>query len=167
MASVSLQGNTSPQGFKYKQVYRQATTLVDWDKIGNGKVTDNMEFIDILQKKTGAQSINVPGYGVIVNGVDTRGQFKVILQDTTGAVIPGTIRMYLTNAHKFGIAPILEDRTELMTSSELPTATRLGEQMMGAQEDSYIMIAFRADESGKTIDMSKSSAIIPVTAYVV
>jgi len=167
MASVSLRGSTSPQGFKYQQVYRQATTLVDWDKIGDKKVTDNTEFIDILQKRTNAQSVNVPGYGVIVNGVDTRGQFKMILKDSTGADIPGTVRLYVTNSHKFGGVLMLEDRTELMTSSDLPTATRLGEQMAGAQEDSYMMISFRADTSGKTIDLTKSAAIIPVTAYVV
>jgi len=160
-----------PQGsgaaVKAQQKYNQTTTGDDWEKIGNNKVTALNTFVDIYQLRTGAQSVNAFGFSQHSAGADTRGIFKCVVKDSTGAVIPGTIRLYVTNAKKFGVAPILEDRTELMGETDPQKAYRMNEKAPAAKEDSYLMIAFKADAAGKTIDLSKSELLVPVTAYLI
>jgi len=160
-----------PQGsgaaVKALQKYNQTTTHVDWEQIGHNKVTALNTFIDVYQLRTGAQSVNAFGFNQHSAGADTRGVMKCVIKDTTGAVIPGTIRLYVTNAKKFGVSPILEDRTELMADTDPTKAFRLNEKSPAAKEDSYLMIAFRADAAAKTIDLTKSELLMPVTAYLV
>ncbi|WNY24805.1 hypothetical protein [Methanolapillus millepedarum] len=164
MAYVSESQNNQMQA---TSKYEQTTSLANWEAIGQGVLTNANNFIPILQKRTTAQSINTFGFSTIVNGVDIRGVLQLVVKDTTGAVIPGQIRLYVTNAMQFGVVPVLEDRTERMAENTNQNGYRLGERSPGAKEDSYLMVSFRADVSGKTIDITKSVGMIPITSYMV
>lgn len=150
-----------------RQKYNITTVLANWEKIGHQKVTDSTDFIPIMQMRTTAQSVNAFGFGALELANDLRGVMKLILKDSTGAIISGTIRLWVTNARKFGVSPLLEDRTERMDSTDPRTAYRLGEVSPAAREDSYLMVSFMADESGKTIDLTKSEMLMPITSYMV
>jgi len=162
MANVSVSGGSKVE---VKSMYQVTSTLAQWSKSGQGKISSSVDFIDILKLRTVAQSVNCFGFGNIVNGVDIRGVLKLVIKDSTGAVIPGTIRLYQTGAKQFGGTPIMEDRTELMSSAGRSDGFRLEEKQPGAREDSYLIIAFQADVSGKTIDLDKSEGLIPITCY--
>ncbi|WNY28307.1 hypothetical protein MmiEs2_04920 [Methanimicrococcus stummii] len=150
-----------------KSKYDITSVIGDWTGIGNGKTTDNTEFLPIMEMRTGAQSVNAFGFGALEMANDLRGDMKLVVKDSTGAVIPGTVRLWVTNARKFGVSPIMEDRTERMSESDKRTAYKLGLVMPAAREDSYLMISFRADTSGKTIDLTKSEMLMPITSYMV
>ncbi|MDR2944000.1 MAG: hypothetical protein LBU81_02790 [Methanosarcinales archaeon] len=153
---------------KVNQKYTQTTTFAQWQQNGDGKVTDNTDYIKLIQMKTPAQSMLCFGTGGIVNGVDDRGVMQMILKDnaSTPVTLNGVLRLYVTNAAFLDKRVIFEDRLERLQSSDIQSAFRLAETGLYAKEDSYLVMEFKADVSGKTISLANSSALIPITTLI-
>lgn len=162
----ALFGNQNKLPFGAKQKYTQTTTFEQWQKNGDGKKTDNTDFIKLIQMRTPAQSLLCFGTGGIINGVDDRGILKMILKDSANADVTGTLRLYVTNASFLDKKVIFEDRMERLAESDIQKAFRLAESGLYAREDSYLVMEFKADVSDKTLDFSKSTALIPITTLI-
>ena len=162
----ALFGNQNKLPYGAKQKYTSTTTFAQWQQNGHGKQTDNTDFIKLIQMKTPAQSMLCFGTGGILGGVDDRGVMKMIIKDTANAVIAGTLRLYVTNASFLNKAVIFEDRMERLSENDIQKAFRLAESAMYAREDSYLVMEFKADLSGKSIDLTKSEALIPITTLI-
>jgi len=156
--------NRLPRGAKQK--YTQTTTFDQWQLNGHLKKTDSTDYIKLIQMKTPAQSLLCFGTGGIVGGVDDRGVFKMILKDNSNAPITGTLRLYVTNASFLEKKVIFEDRMERLAESDIQKAFRLAESGILVKEDSYLVMEFKADASDKTIDLTKSEALIPITTLI-
>lgn len=161
----NLGRNTGRTGlpFNAKQLYPNTTTFAQWTKSGQGKRTDNTDFIKLVQMECPAQSMICFGTGGIVNGVDDRGVLKIILKDSLGTILQGVLRLYVTNAAFLDKKVIFEDRTERLAENDIQKAFRLASTGVYAKEDSFLVMEFRADTNDLILDISGSESLIPIT----
>jgi hypothetical protein len=136
------------------------TTLIlsDWDMNSSVNLPAG-EYVDVLKLKTPAQQIRRFGKGAIENGVDNRGVFKMDLQNSSSASISGSARLKVSDANGVISRFRKESRSSQLTSSE---GVRVEEDSLGAKEDSFLIIQYKAD-STETADKSNSTLEIPVT----
>ena len=114
-------------------------------------------FVTLAQMKVPAQQIRFWGNGHIVNGVDDRGILKLTVKDSNGNVISGTARLMVKDANGVINNFRRADRTE-----DLSNGVRVGKDSIGAKQDSYLVIEFKAD-ADSTADMSKTELYAPIT----
>jgi hypothetical protein len=162
----ALFGNQNKLPHGAKQKYTSTTTFEQWQQNGHGKMTDNTDFIKLIQMKTPAQSMLCFGTGGIIGGVDDRGVMKMIIKSAANETITGTLRLYVTNASFLNKTVIFEDRMERLSETDIQKAFRLAESGMYAREDSYLVMEFKADLTGKSMDLTKSEALIPITTLI-
>lgn len=114
-------------------------------------------YVEVMNIKVPAQQINFWGNGAIINGVDDRGTFKLNLETTAGANIPGTARIVVADANKVVRNFRREDRSE-----DLVTGVKVGKDVVGAGQDSFLSIEYKADTTAIATS-ADSSVSAPIT----
>jgi hypothetical protein len=115
------------------------------------------KYVELMSVKVPAQQVNFWGNGAIVNGVDDRGTFKLDVKNSTPANIPGTARIVVADANKVVRNFRREDRSE-----DLLTGVKLGKDVVGAGQDSYLIVEYAAD-STDTATSANTTISAPVT----
>jgi len=114
-------------------------------------------FVEVATMTIPAQQRRYFGNGGIINGVDDRGIFTMILNTSDPAPVAGTSRLVVSDANRIRRVFLREDRSE-----DLATGVRLGLTTPGAQQDSLLIIEYMAD-AGATITSADSVGSIPLT----
>lgn len=115
------------------------------------------KYVELMSKKIPAQQQNFWGNGAIIGGVDDRGTFKLDVQTTAPANIPGTCRIVVADANKVVRNFRREDRSE-----DLVTGVKLGKDVVGAGQDSYLIVEYAADAAA-TATSADSTISAPIT----
>jgi len=116
------------------------------------------KYIELMSMKVPAQQIRFWGNGSIINGVDDRGIFKLSVADANGNEIKGTARLVVSDANKVNRNFRREDRTEDLSTN----GVKVGKDVVGAGEDSYLIVEFKPDASA-TADKAHTSVFAPIT----
>lgn len=114
-------------------------------------------YVEVMNIKVPAQQVNFWGNGAIRGGVDDRGTFKLDLQTSASANIPGTARIVVSDANKVVRNFRREDRSE-----DLVTGVKVGKDVVGAGQDSFLSIEYKADATA-TATLAQSSVSAPIT----
>lgn len=153
---------------KVTGVFRQSLTMDDATYTADGKMLDPAQFNDVWKLRVPAQQVKAFGYGKIEAGVDDRAILYLDFKDSaaTPAQIEGKVRLEVRDANETVTRVILEERTERLRGSKTDRnlAYRLGEGMVKAREDSYLVITVKPDAAA-TFSKANSDAVIPVTTY--
>jgi hypothetical protein len=136
--------------------FRKTATLSDFE-VADSQAMIGGKYQEVMTMKVPAQQNRFFGNGAIINGVDDRGEFKLDLQETGPANIPGTSRLVVADANKVVRNFRREDRSEDATSG-----INLGKDSVFAKEDSYLIVEYNPD-ADKTMQKSLSSAKVPIT----
>lgn len=115
------------------------------------------KYVELMNIKVPAQQVNFWGNGQIQNGVDDRGTFKLDVQNATPANIKGTARIVVADANKVVRNFRREDRSE-----DLLTGVKLGKDLVGAGQDSYLIIEYSADATD-TATSANTTVSAPIT----
>jgi len=115
------------------------------------------KYVELMSLQVPAQQQKFWGNGAIVGGVDDRGTFKLDVQTSAPANIPGTCRIVVADANKVVRNFRREDRSE-----DLVTGVKLGKDVVGAGQDSYLIMEYAADTAA-TATKADSSTSAPVT----
>lgn len=118
------------------------------------------KFLELMSMQVPAQQIRYWGNGAIVNGVDDRGTFKLNPKTSGSADIAGTARLVVSDANKVVRNFRREDRSNDLVDAA--SGVRLGKDVVGAKEDSYLIIEYKADSAG-TATAAQSTVFAPIT----
>lgn len=115
------------------------------------------KYVELLNMQIPAQQQRFWGNGAILNGVDDRGTFKLDVMTSGSVNIPGTARIVVADANKVVRNFRREDRSE-----DLQTGVKLGKDVIGAGQDSYLIVEYAADAAA-TATQAQSTVSAPIT----
>ena len=115
------------------------------------------KYVELVSMTVPSQQIRFWGNGNIINGVDDRGTLKLNVKTSVPANIPGTARLVVSDANKIIRNFRREDRSE-----DLVTGIRIGKDMVGSSEDSFLILEYAADAAA-TATKADSSISAPIT----
>lgn len=141
--------------------FRKTAVLGDFDMDATVTLPAG-KYVELMNIKVPAQQVIFWGNGAIQTGVDDRGTFKLNVYDGSGTpvLIPGTARIVVSDANRVVRNFRKEDRTEDLVASS--SGVKLGKDAVGAGQDSYLSIEFKADAT-TTATKANCSVSAPIT----
>jgi hypothetical protein len=118
------------------------------------------KYIELMSMQVPAQQVRFWGNGSIRGGVDDRGTFKLNVNTTAPANIPGTARIVVADANKVVRNFRREDRSDDLNTSA--GGVKLGKDVVGAGQDSYLTIEYNCDSSA-TATLADTTVFAPIT----
>ncbi len=136
--------------------FRQTAILKEFE-YDSTVALPSSSFVTLAKMKVPAQQIRFWGNGAIVNGVDDRGILKLIVKDSNGNTISGLARLMVKDANG-----VINEYRRGARTEDLANGVRVGKDKVGAKQDSYLVIEFKAD-ADSTADMTKTTLFAPIT----
>lgn len=124
------------------------------------------DFTKIGSYKVPAQQMISWGADEFVTGGVQGLPGQIDAKDVTPAVIPGVVRLAMTDATGIKKVVVLEERIERFNQSpsDRTKAVLIRETLETAKQDSFLTIEMKSDAAA-TLKFANSTVILPVTVY--
>lgn len=148
------------------QKFERVFTFPDFGKTTSsaGVLVSTTSFTEIGRLTVSAGQQIAWGIGNTLNGVDTRRNVLMEVDDTNGAEFNGTVRFAVANPTVTDIRIIKEDRTENLTTA---TGVPFAESSIRASEDRHLLIFIKGDVASTVsfADAQTQGSLFPATVY--